>query len=139
MAEWAIQVKLSVSQWVVVLSCIVVVAVVVTMLLTKLVQQRPEVELSREFLVQHSDIFVGLGRVKSITYRRQAASRVSFKREKIEGFYSFTIRGDANEASVRVFWDNSRSGDDFRVIRVEQLNKGKTPIPLWPEGERARH
>jgi len=121
----------SVNQWFLILASILLVSVGVSILLTKFVHQRPEVELCREFLKNNSDIFPSLGNIKSITYEKQAVSRVSFKKEKTVGFYCFNVCGEMRETDVRVFWENRKQSDNFDVTRVEKLNKGEEPITLW--------
>ena len=124
--------RLSMRRWLLIVASVIAVASTVSVLVLKFVDQRHELELSSDFLHQHTEMFPQLGNVESITFRSRAASRVSFKSEKIEGFYSFRALGEAGACDVRVFWENSKHGDAFTVLRVEQVNRGETPTVLWP-------
>jgi len=126
-------IKLSLKHWCFITAFILGGAILVATILNKCVHERPEVELSRLFLEkQISRISQQLDHIESITYQKNAAARVSFKSNKTEGFYCFEVSGNEGEMEVRVFWENARKGNDFRVIRIEQILADQAPLQIWP-------
>ena len=113
--------------------CILGSAILVTKISNAYIEKRPEIELCRGFLNKQENFFSAyVGSVRSVVYEKQDAGRVSFKGEEFWGFYCFDVFGDAREIRVRVFWENTRQGNDFRVIRIEQILGDQAPLQIWP-------
>jgi len=123
---------------IIVLSCIVV-GIFVAFLISGVLNQRPEIELSKKFLVTCKPIADYFGQPLTISYKSEGAKIFfSFSDKSVEGRYRFAVSGSKESGMVEVSW---RSGDDnyFQVKRVELLRDWKAQeLPqelLWKEGE----
>ncbi|WP_144413824.1 hypothetical protein [Kiritimatiella glycovorans] len=126
-------IKLSPKSWCLIIICVFGGAVLVTTILNMHVYKRPEIEYCKAFLNKQKNIFpTSIGSVKSVDYRKQAAAKVSFRKDGIQGFYCFDVSGDTGEIRVRVHWNNTKNNDDFRVVRVEQIRGSDYPFQIWP-------
>ncbi len=126
-------IKLSLKHWSVIAICIFGGAIIATKISNTYIDKRPEIELCKGFLNKQENIFSAyVGSIRSVVYEKHDAGKVSFKGEEFWGFYCFDVFGDAGEIRVRVFWQNTRQNDNFRVVRIEQIRGSHVPLQIWP-------
>ena len=94
---------------------------------------RPEIELSRDFLNKESDLFFPyIGDLNSISWNKQDGAQVSFTKDIVKGFYTFTLIGTTDNIKTRIFWESEKQMNNFRVIRIELIEGYKSPFQIWP-------
>jgi hypothetical protein len=111
----------------------VMVAALVAALLRVQLRERTEVALGQAFLASQTNLWRSVGELESIEYQADSAARVSFHGGHMEGFYTYNVAGNLDDYDVRLYWRNSRAGDDFTVLRVERLRGGDAPTILWKD------
>lgn len=125
------------KMWAIWLVCIPL-GIIAGLLVTKVLKTPPQNEMARKFLADHSEMFNHLGGVKSVVYAPDASTHVLFSAHKNEGVYSFDVAGEKGHERVRVYWESTNVGDNFKVLRVEMIQGSGKPIVLWlNDGERA--
>ncbi len=119
------------KKWPILLSLFLVCALAMSFLLYKFVIKLPEKELAKNFLSTNDRIMDLFGKPLSVQYGGNG-SKVSFRKKKLEGSYSFTIKGAKKTGVVQVKWHSKGSGIDFKADSIEFLEPWKDPVLIWP-------
>ena len=102
----------------------------ITFIATKGLDDRPEKEMVRSFLLSNSTVVDRFGSPITVTYTQQGAS-VSYGAYGIAGRYRFRIDGSNMSGVVEIQWANHPE-HGFWVDSIELLNPPEKPEHLWP-------
>lgn len=119
------------AKWKIWLPLFVGCACLTAFLLFKFVDQLPERELARDFLLGNTKVREYFGTLKEVSYDAENAAKVSFGRRRREGIYPFKIKGTKNSGVIRVSWHSEGSGINFTVDMLELLEPWKNPVVIW--------
>lgn len=108
----------------------------IALLVSKLIEERPERELARLFLLSNSVVLERFGDPITVAGASTGAS-VAFHADKTTGRFRYFVDGAKTSGWVRVQWMNS-ADHGFRVDGIDLLNSPEKPIGLWPEAESTR-
>ncbi len=100
--------------------------------LANTVHKKPEVEFCKSFLIDH-DSFPLIGTIDSVEYDRMQAQRYgsSFTDNTTHGFYHYKVMIDGTERLLRVYWKNTKQGDDFQVSKIELVMGSDKPKVIY--------
>jgi hypothetical protein len=63
-------------------------------------------------------------------------SSISYKRDKLEGYYSFKVKGAKKSGEVSISWYSEGSGINFKVNSIELHEPWKNPVLIWSSEQR---
>ncbi len=107
-------------------------AVVVPILSWRFVDQLPERDLARDFVLANQRLQRFFGIIESVSYSREAGGSVAFKQGRREGHYCFKVEGGSLSGTIKVRWHSEGSGVNFTVETVELLEPWKSsPEVIW--------
>ncbi len=114
----------------------VVIMIFVAVSIHLFVDKIPERELARNYILTSEDIQLIFGKVLSVAPGDSGASVDYSFTGRVEGFYTFKVKGEVRNGEVRIQWHSKGSGTDFAVETVELLERWKDPVTIWPSEER---
>ena len=124
-----------ISKWKWILVIFLACAFFVSFLIFKFVDQLPEKKLAEDFVRNNQKIQNYFGLLEFVS-EGDGGSNASYKRDRLEGYYSFRIKGAKKSGEVRISWHSEGSGINFKVDSIELLEPWKSPVLIWFSEER---
>lgn len=114
---------------------IIIGAVVTPVLLFKFAYNIPEEELARDYILASQVIQSRFGKVLLVK-RGVSGAKVSYSYTgRVEGFYTFSVKGEINAGEIRIRWHSKGSGEGFTVESMELLEPWEDSVTLWSSDE----
>ncbi len=107
--------------------------VVIAVLVSKLIESRPERGMVQSFLLSNASVAERFGQSITVTYTPEGSS-VEYHSGKTAGKYRFEIIGSKTSGMLRVQWTTDAE-HGFRVERIDLLNPQEVPENIWQESE----
>lgn len=98
-----------------------IIAILMTFILLKYVDNRPERQSVQNYIITNKVIVAHFGFPVRVDYIPDG-SKVSFKNTGVEGVYYFNVHGVSRTGSIRVLWRKDTTGN-VNIIDVEQVFK----------------
>jgi len=132
-----VRIKKNIPMWLKFALFCIACSLTISFLIYKFIDRIPERNLSHRFLLNNQEIQEQFGNVISVKYGGNG-SHVSYKDGRMEGSYSFTIKGTIKEGVVCIQWHSEGSGSGFKVESIELLEAWKQPVIIWSSEEKGK-
>lgn len=107
----------------------------VSFMIFKFVDQLPEKKLAEDFVRNNQKIQNYFGLLEFVS-DGDGGSSVSYKKDRLEGYYSFRVKGAKKSGEVRISWYSEGSGINFKVNSIELHDPWKNPVLIWSSEQR---
>ncbi len=129
-------VTFAIKRYKLLLAVAVVIIIFVAVSIHIFVDKIPERELARNYILTSEDIHLIFGEVLSVKAGDGGACVSYSITGRVEGYYSFKVKGEIRNGEVRIAWHSKGAGEDFAVDIVELLEPWKDPIVIWSSENR---